>query len=238
MTSDGFVNIPFTKENMDIYIIRKSIINAINTCLPQFKGNLLDIGCGKMPYRQHILDNSAITNYNGLDIETALIYDEQVSPDYTWDGITMPFAKDKFDTAFGTEVLEHCPDPSRILKEVHRVLKPNGLFFFTVPFLWNLHEVPNDYYRYTPFSLESYLKDSGFKQIEIHAHGGWHLGMAQMLGLWMRRSSIKEIKEWKRSILSNTIIRVMRKLIKWSSSEHVSFKEGQMISGLYGTAIK
>ena len=128
-----------------------------------FEGELLDIGCGKMPYKKYILEHSRVTNYVGLDIEQALVYDAKLKPDHTWDGKIMPFENESFNCTFGTEVLEHCPEPEIVLKEVHRVLKPNGIFFFTVPFLWNLHEVPHDEYRYTPFSLERHLKNSGFK---------------------------------------------------------------------------
>ncbi|MGO4819491.1 class I SAM-dependent methyltransferase [Flavobacterium sp. W22_SRS_FP1] len=232
---DNFTKIPFTKENLDRYYIRTSLFNALKEALPQFKGDLLDIGCGKMPYKNYILENSKVTKYVGLDIETALEYDTVIKPDYTWNGKVMPFENDSFDCAFGTEVLEHCPEPEIVLKEVFRVLKPNGVFFFTVPFLWNLHEVPNDEYRYTPFSLERHLINSGFNEIEIQATGGWHASLAQMLGLWVRRSPMsKRIRKYL-SILLKPIIGY---LIRKDKSSSIQFLEGQMITGLYGIATK
>lgn len=232
---DNFTNIPFTEENLDRYYIRTAIFNALKETLHKLKGNLLDIGCGKMPYKNYILENSKVTNYIGLDIESALEYDAVIKPDYTWNGKTMPFESNSFECAFGTEVLEHCPEPEIVLKEVLRVLKPEGIFFFTVPFLWNLHEVPNDEYRYTPFSLERHLKNAGFKEIEIKATGGWHASMAQMLGLWVRRSPMSNYKRKWLSLLLKPIIRF---LIKMDKTKQVTFKEGQMITGLYGTAKK
>ncbi|MFD2823316.1 class I SAM-dependent methyltransferase [Lacinutrix iliipiscaria] len=232
---DSFTKIPLRIENLDRYYIRTSIFNALNESLPNFKGKLLDVGCGKMPYKQHILSHSGITEYIGLDIDTALIYEAGIKPDYTWDGVRMPFDDASFDSAFGTEVLEHCPEPEVILKEVYRVLKPGGVFFFTVPFLWNLHEVPNDEYRYTPFALDRHFKNSGFKDIDIKALGGWHASMAQMLGLWVRRSSMKASK---RKILSKLLKPVMRYLMKMDNGKKVKFKEGQMITGLYGIVKK
>jgi len=132
-------------------------------------------------------------------------------------------------------VLEHCPEPEMVLKEVFKVLKPEGIFFFTVPFLWNLHEVPNDEYRYTPFSLERHLKNAGFKEINLNATGGWHAAMAQMLGLWVRRSPMSNTKRKWLSILLKPIIQF---LIKMDIPAQITFKEGQMITGLYGTAKK
>jgi len=235
MGKERFIDIKLGKENLDIYYIRTSIFNALKETLPILKGDLLDIGCGKMPYKNYILENSEVANYIGLDIENALEYDTDIKPDFTWNGKTMPFENNTFECAFGTEVLEHCPGPEIVLKEVIRVLKPEGFFFFTVPFLWNLHEVPHDEYRYTPFSLERHLRNSGFKEIEIKATGGWHASMAQMLGLWVRRSPMPQTK---RRILSAIIKPIIEFLIKIDKPELVTFKEGQMISGLYGVARK
>jgi SAM-dependent methyltransferase len=235
MKTYNFINIPFTKENLDRYYIRTSIFNALKETLPKLKSDLLDVGCGKMPYKNYILENSKVTKYIGLDIESALEYDSAIKSDFTWDGKIMPFENDTFDSAFGTEVLEHCPEPEIVLKEVLRVLKPEGIFFFTVPFLWNLHETPHDEYRYTPFSLARHLKNSGFKEIEIKATGGWHAAMAQMLGLWVRRSPMANTKRKWLSILLKPVICF---LIKKDKTFEVTFKEGQMITGLYGTAKK
>ena len=190
MEFDDFINIEYSKANLDKYYIRHSIINSLNNNLGKFNGNLLDIGCGKMPYKNYILRNSSVTKYIGLDIENALEYHASSKPDFTWDGITMPFENNHFETAFGTEVLEHCPKPDIILSEVNRVLKPGGTFFFTVPFLWPLHEVPHDEFRYTPFSLKRLLEENGFNNVNIKALGGWHASMAQMLGLWVRRAPL------------------------------------------------
>ncbi len=231
----NFTDIPFTPDNLDRYYIRTSIFKALTENLQYFKGDLLDVGCGKLPYREYIINNSQVSKYTGLDIENALEYDKSVKPDYFWDGKKMPFNENSFNTVMATEVLEHCPDPEIVLKEVYRVLGKEGVFFFTVPFLWNLHEVPNDEYRYTPFSLERHLKNSGFNTIKIKATGGWHASMAQMLGLWVRRSPMKETK---RKHLSRILKPVIKKLIKLDKPENVTFKDGQMVTGLYGTAKK
>lgn len=235
MEPDNFINIPFIKDNLDRYFIRTSILKAINSSLLHFKGNLLDIGCGKMPYKKFLLENSEITHYVGLDIENALEYDVLIKPDFTWDGIEMPFEDGQFETAFGTEVLEHCPRPEMILNEVNRILKPGGVLFFTVPFLWPLHEVPHDEYRYTPFALKRFLEETGFENIDIKATGGWHASMAQMLGLWVRRSPMNNRR---RKILITFLKPMIRYLIKKDRQTQVSFHESQMITGLYAIAYK
>lgn len=235
MQADNFINIQFQKSNLDSFYIRTSILKAIRDKLNCFHGNFLDIGCGKMPYKNYILEHSSVIKYIGLDIENALQYDSEVKPDFLWNGITMPFEDDSFDTALGTEVLEHCPYPEVVLKETYRVMKKGGCFFFTVPFLWNLHEVPHDEYRYTPFALERILRECGFKNIEIKATGGWHASMAQMLGLWVRRAPMARNKK---KIFSMILKPIIKKLIKIDRYSPQDFKEGQMITGLSGIAYK
>ncbi len=234
MRDKSFLDPALIKDNLDRYYIRTAILKKINLNLKEFKGKLLDIGCGKMPYKELILENSNVSSYTGLDIESAIVYDAKVTADFTWDGIKMPFNDNEFETAFGTEVLEHCPYPHIILDEVYRVLKPGGIFFFTVPFLWNLHEAPNDEYRYTPFALERLLKESKFTNIKLESLGGWHASMAQMLGLWVCRAPLNNTL---RSILKVLILPVYKLLLKKDNKPH-QFNDGYMITGLSGIAYK
>jgi SAM-dependent methyltransferase len=235
MTRDSYIDIPFDARHLDIYYIRTAIRNALTENLHHFKGKLLDVGCGKMPYRKYIESNSGVNEYVGLDIETAQVYDTRIKPDYRWDGITMPFTDEQFETIIATEVLEHCHEPRIVVKEVYRVLKPEGVFFFTVPFLWNLHEVPYDEYRYTPFAMEKILKTSGFSNILIFSTGGWHASLAQMVGLWVRRSPMQS---GKRKMLSIILKPFISYLIRKDKAIRVDFSKGPMITGLYGICVK
>jgi SAM-dependent methyltransferase len=55
-----------------------------------------------------------------------------------------PFAADSFDAVLCMEVLEHLGySPSQMLAESHRVLKPGGLLFLTVPNFVNLKRTVN-----------------------------------------------------------------------------------------------
>jgi len=230
--NDNFIKIPLKADNLDLYYQRTSILKALKNALPSFHGKLLDAGCGKMPYKQYISEKSSITEYIGLDIESAIAYDKEIKPDYYWDGKKMPFEDNSFEGVFATEVLEHVPDVHLFLTEVMRVLKPRGYFFFTVPFLWPLHEVPHDEYRYTPFSLERVLKTANFQKIQLEPLGGWHASMAQMLGLWVRRSALSKRQK---KLLSFIILPVYKFLIR---KDKIKIKEGQMITGVSGMAYK
>jgi len=235
LKEDNFVHIPFTSENLDLYVVRTSILQAVNWLLPQVEGKLLDVGCGQMPYRQYILDNSKIAEYVGVDIQSEFGYHEKVKPDHFWDGNTLPFPNDSYETIFCTEVLEHVPDTLAFLKEVYRVLKPNGIFFFTTPFLWPLHDVPYDEFRLTPFSMKRFFELTGFISCKMRALGGWHVSMAQMLGLWVNRSMLADKK---RKLLRPVVKIVMKKLIAADKTINKKLYDNTMISGIYGIGKK
>jgi SAM-dependent methyltransferase len=231
---DEFVNPALKTSNIDTYIIRKSIFDALNRNMPLLNGKLLDVGCGKMPYKKYILSNSNVQTYHGIDIKDALEYDDKVKPDFYWDGKKLPFADNSYDCIIATEVLEHLPNTNLFLSEVYRVLKKEAVFFFTTPFFWNLHEVPHDEYRFTPFSLKRHLNNSNFKNIEIWSSGSWHTSMAQMLGLWVKRSPISTQKK---RILSPFVKFLLKILLKKDKPVNV-FNSSLMLNSLSGICKK
>jgi SAM-dependent methyltransferase len=231
---NDFVFPTLKSSNIDTYIIRRSIFDALNTNLYLFQGKLLDVGCGKMPYKNHILENTKVKTYHGIDIDQALEYDENIKPDFYWDGNKLPFADDSYDCIIATEVLEHVPNTNLFLEEVYRVLKKEGTFFFTTPFFWNLHEVPHDQYRFTPFSLERHLETNSFKEIEITSSGTWHASMAQMLGLWVKRSPISIRKKRFLSPFVKLAIKILLKNDKPISE----FSKPLMLTSLSGICRK
>ncbi|MBL0744034.1 class I SAM-dependent methyltransferase [Chryseolinea lacunae] len=229
-SKDNFVNIKNDRDTLDVYFHRKAIVSSLTNRLPFFAGKLLDVGCGKMPYRNFITTNSTVSSYLGMDIEGALKYDSVIKPDILWDGKAMPLENNTFDIVMATEVFEHCPDTNLVLSEIYRVLKPGGFLFFTVPFLWPLHEVPYDEYRFTPFSLDRELRKVGFLDIDIKPLGGWHASMAQMLGLWIKRAPMNKLTR-------NMIIPFIRPIQSYLIKRDViakKWKESTMITGLVG----
>jgi glycosyltransferase involved in cell wall biosynthesis/ubiquinone/menaquinone biosynthesis C-methylase UbiE len=187
-----FLDTKCTPEKSDLYVIRRLIKASLQRVLPLFRGLLLDVGCGKRPYESYIRRNNPnISNYIGLDFYTGK-YAEDTSPDLVWDGVDIPLADSVVDCVMATEVLEHCPSPYAVLNEIRRILKPDGVLFFTTPFLWPLHDTPHDHFRYTPYSLRNILHEVGFEDVKIHGLGGWNSALAQMIGLWLRRSPMPE----------------------------------------------
>lgn len=172
---------------LDIFLVRRAILRLLRDTLPRLQGRLLDVGCGEQPYRSLLTaPPSRISQYIGLDIPS----DRYGRRDLAWDGGVIPLRDATVSCVVATELLEHCPDPRVVLRELSRVLEPGGLLVGSVPFLWPLHDVPYDEVRFTPFALTRLLGDAGFTAIEMSALGGWNAALAQMLGLWARRAPL------------------------------------------------
>ena len=124
-------------------------------------GRTLDIGCGTKPYEKYF----NCREYVGLEIETTLNR-VQKKADYFYDGQKFPFANAEFDSVVTNQVLEHVFNPDEFLSEIYRVLKTGGKLLLTVPFVWDEHEQPYDYARYSSFGLKSLLEKHGFEIVK------------------------------------------------------------------------
>lgn len=144
------------------YFARKELRCEMARFAPMMHGRLLDVGCGKKPYR--ILFSSA-SEYAGLEIDTP---ENRITKhaDYFYDGNAFPFDDASYDGIICNQVLEHVFNPEQFLGEVLRILKPGGNLLLTVPFVWDEHEQPWDYARYSSFGLKSLLERAGFVVIE------------------------------------------------------------------------
>ena len=142
-------------------------------------GLMLDIGVAERPYAQLFEDR--IERYVGLEYPPAIL-DKQPemwrilsrvshSVDVFGDGNHLPFGDGTLDTVLATELLEHLPRPHTCVREMARVLKPGGRVLVTVPFLHLLHELPSDYYRFTPSSLREMAEDGGLEVESITPRG-------------------------------------------------------------------
>lgn len=232
---DLYLAPPCRPSTLDSFGNRRLLLRALKGSLANFRGSLLDVGCGYQPYRSLLLTPpSQATDYIGLDLPDNLYQ----PPDLAWDGQQIPLQNSSVDSALLTEVLEHCPDPEAVLREIARVLKPGGFMFLTVPFIWPIHTVPHDQFRYTPFALRRMLERTGFQNPVIEATGGRHAVLALTLGLWVRRRPLTtRAHVVTRSVLSILLWPVIWLLLKLDKRPH-EFEESTMIVGLSARACK
>ena len=147
----------------DFFIPRGGLFRFIQSQADSVRGNVLDIGCGSKPYQNLF----SCEKYTGVDIENEGHSHENENIDFYYDGKKLPFENYSFDNAVCFEVLEHVFDPDLFLTEINRVLKPGGKLLMTTPFIWNEHEIPNDYGRYSSYGLTYLMKKNGFEVVSL-----------------------------------------------------------------------
>jgi SAM-dependent methyltransferase len=100
----------------------------------EYKKPILDVGCGDGIFARILFDEKIDTGIDplGYELESAKkyeMYDELIE---TF-GNDIPKPDNYFNTVFSNSVLEHIEDLDSVLKEVHRVMAPGGLFYVTIP---------------------------------------------------------------------------------------------------------
>src|ERR1019366_3138646 len=158
--------IDYTSFNWLAYLINKEY--AIRVA-GYAKGMLLDLGCGEKPYLD--IFSPHVDLYLGLEHPLTLHKNEKI--DLFGDACNLPFVNESFDTVVSFEVLEHVSEPDKRVEAANRGLVTGGLAIFTVPFMWGIHEAPNDYYRFTEYGLRYLFEKNGFSTLELLAKTGF-----------------------------------------------------------------
>jgi len=114
--------------------------------------------------RARALINLDIDRFDGVEVVAA--------------GDRVPFAAASFDAVVLKAVLEHVPDWRAVLDEAVRVLRPGGLLYVEMPFLFEFHPNPGDYVRFTRAGLERALAE--LDEVEVGA----------LLGPWAASASL------------------------------------------------
>lgn len=120
--------------------LAKQRIKMANKLIPSIhkKGKALDIGCGVSSL---FLANAEFSERYGLDkvahnsfVNQKVIF---ITQDIEREN-SLPFESGYFDVVTMLGVLEHIGQEKtiKVLKEIHRILKPNGIFIMTTPAFW------------------------------------------------------------------------------------------------------
>ena len=140
-----------------VFFVRREIYYFLETHSNFLNGKLLDFGCGSKPYEK-LFKNSS--NYVGVEVSGNK---DNLKSDIYYDGTTLPFADNTFDSILCTEVFEHVEQLDDVIIELYRVLKPAGRMIVTTPFMCIEHEMPYDFRRFTFNGLINLMKKNNFK---------------------------------------------------------------------------
>ena len=131
---------------------------------------ILDIGCRDGLLKNHL--NYPI-DYYGIDIVDKF-KGENISIQDITNGTD--FQDNYFDYVFCIDTLEHLRNPFFVLKEIHRILKPEGVLLLSVPnpyhfkeILWNVFKIKDKQghiFSWTPQTLEKLGEFCGYKLLD------------------------------------------------------------------------
>lgn len=110
------------------------IIETIHQHFTQTNTQILDVACGagflSNPLAQAGFKVTAV-DLSEDSLKVAALMDQTQSINYLKaDAYALPFLDHSFDVVCSMDFLEHVDNPQKVISEIARVLKPNGLFFF------------------------------------------------------------------------------------------------------------
>lgn len=159
-------------------------------------GRLLDVGCATGIFLQGIRSSGNWEPY-GVDIN------EQVTHIAQGHGLDVRlgtleqagFADEFFDVVTMWDVLEHLYDPASSLREIYRILKPDGFVVIRVPNAsswdsqlfgryWAGLDSPRHLYVFTPLTLDALLTANHFQTIARSSQIGAYTTFLLSLRFW------------------------------------------------------
>lgn len=72
---------------------------------------------------------------------------------------------ESYDVILCTGLLEHVPDPQRLIDDLKRILVPGGKLIISASAVFSFHEGPDNFFHFTPFSFRLMFKD--WSKIEV-----------------------------------------------------------------------
>ena len=138
---------------------------------------LVDAGAGESPFR----DLFPHAHYLPLDSKVGNVSWDYARLGVVGDLLAPPFRTASVDYVLCNDVLEHVPDPQRMIDGLFDMLRPGGTLFLSAPQGWGEHQLPHDYFRFTSSGLRLLLDRAGFRVESIRPLGGFLFYLANRL---------------------------------------------------------
>ena len=197
-------------EIADNYVFQRHLI-AYQEAAKILKGKVIELGSGS-GYGAGILMHDGITEYLAIDKFTTDFPAEMDKSRLTFQQMNLPYLQgipdNQFDYAVSFQVIEHIEDDVTFLKEIYRVLKPNGKLILTTPNKkMSLTRNPWHVREYTPIEMKK-IVESVFDTTLVH---GIYGNQTVMKYYEQNKLSVQRIVKWD---ILNLQYRLPRRLLQ------------------------
>lgn len=115
----------------------------------------------------------------------------------------------RFETIFCLSVLEHCAQPFHMAENLTRLLAPNGKLCVSVPFAWQFHGYPSDYWRFTHEGVKQLFSGLDFTHeadVAVTSRpNDFHKLNADIGKIPLNSGYYRKRKQWLRSITAGAV---------------------------------
>ena len=185
-------------------------------------GKILDIGCAT----GNFLNEMSKYGWECFGVEPDKKSAEYAMHTYNFSVFngyleSVHYQNNYFDVVTMWDVLEHTKDPTKILREVHRILKQGGLFLISLPnsnsyerFLfgpyWAGWEVPRHYVTFNNKNITSFLEKENFTDVKITSFFGRHGLFMISFKFWIVEIQLnRKIKKFFFTVMNSLAMRLI-----------------------------
>ena len=147
-----------------VFLERNLLYGGYSLFAPFFyKNNVISIDCSMKEIKKR-----GSYNLRFLKNPKILKYGSKISNNYKKIKLKNNYA----DLIIVPNLMHHVNDYNIFLKECYRVLKKGGQIYVFEPTFREVHQDPEDFFRFTPNSFKKTLKINKFKILKINETGG------------------------------------------------------------------
>ncbi len=143
------------------------------------KGNILDIGCGNGDFLSAMEARGWHSYGTDVSLNACQLASKKLQNIYNCELQECDFSDEIFDAITLNHVFEHFTKPKQEIEEIHRIIKPGGLLYLSLPNIksrqfeitkgfWHHLEMPRHVYHFSPTTIRSFLEKNGFKVLSIN----------------------------------------------------------------------
>jgi SAM-dependent methyltransferase len=177
---------------------------------------ILDLGCGPGNTLRRLLPEGQVYGFDYSLDALAFARTKGIRCVFSGESTALPVASATFDCVIALDVLEHVDDDGGALAEIARVLRPGGVFCFTVPAfmaLWRYHDEAYGHFR--RYRRAEFMRRVRAADLEISACRFFKcaffppllvLAILERLGWIPRRDNFFAVPDWLNRLFAAQIL--------------------------------